>query len=212
MKLLLTTLFCAFSLIPAPAAIWEFDLGGLAGSGLLGGNVIDNRADSFAWGKEVGHNEIPGILYDDVSNTLEFHVGWGSHEVINGIQLAGQYVTSALYGPAAIDENAAQALYSFDTSNGYVPTINDPTGRTGFIHARVQLVDLAGYSVAQQEADLLGSRFYFSIISTAYETGEIRGQLLAVVPEPQHYALLTGALLLATAFVRRKMKISTANP
>lgn len=203
MKPFLGSLVCALSLLSSHAAIWEFDVGGLAGPGLLGGNVIDNRADSFASGKEVGHNEIPGILYDDVSNVLEFHVGWGSHEIVKGTQLMGQYISSALYGPAAINENSSQALYSFDTSNGYVPTIDDPTGRTAFIHARIQLTDLPNYTIAQQEADLLGSRIYFSINSTAYETGEIRGQLLAVVPEPEHYAAFAGLALLGFAGYRR---------
>ena len=211
MKLLVATLLCSAMAAPAQGAIWEIDLGGLAGEGLLGGNVIDNRADSGATGKEVGHNEIPGILYDDAANALEFHVGWGSHEIVKGRDLAGQYLTSALFGPASISENASQALYSFDSSNGYVPTVNDPTGRIGFIHARVQLVDLPGYTVAQQEADLLASRFYFSISSTAYETGEIRGQLLAAVPEPKEYALMTGAVLLGFAMLRRRKLVSTSS-
>jgi hypothetical protein len=129
MKLLSAALLFATSLIPVHSAIWEFDLGGLAGAGLQGGNVVDNRADSFAWGIEVGHNEIPGILYDDVNNVLEFHVGWGAHEVV----------------------------------------------------------------------------------STAYDTGEIRGQLLAVVPEPRHYALITGALLLGVALSKRIKSARTSS-
>jgi hypothetical protein len=125
--------------------------------------------------------------------------------------LAGQYISSALHGPAAIDQNSSQTLYSFDSSNGYVAPSIDPTGRTGFVHARVQLVDLPGYTVAQQEADLLGSKFYFSIVSTAYDTGEIRGQLLAVVPEPRHYALITGALLLGVALSKRIKSARTSS-
>ena len=210
MKLLQKGLLLAALLSSTHAAIWEFDLGGLAGVGLQGGNVIDNKADSFARGKEVGHNEIPGILYDDVANVLEFHVGWGRHEVIKGEQLHGLYVSSALYGPAAINENATQSLYSFDLSNGLTPISGDPD-RSAFIHSRIQLVDLPGYTVAQQEADLLGSRFYFSVASTTYENGEIRGQLLAVVPEPEHYALITGALLFSFAcFKNRKVSSTTS--
>jgi hypothetical protein len=207
MKALFLSLL-SVSIVACHSAIWEFDVGGVMGPGLLGGNEIDSLPNSPASGREVGHNEIPGILYDDVQKTLEFHVGWGVHEVTQGVQLAGQYISSALYGPAAIDQNASRGpLYSFDTSNGYMPA-NDPTGRTGFVHARVQLVDLQGYSVAQQQADLLSSLWYFNIISTAYETGEIRGQLLNLssVPEPRHYALLSGGALLAFAAVRNKLR------
>lgn len=179
-------------------------MGGAAGSGLLGGNMVDALPDSFASGKEVGHNEIPGILYDDVLNVLEFHVGWGDHEVVKGRSLAGQYLSSGLYAPASIYENAPGPLYTFDSSNGYVAPSSEPTGRTGFIHAQVQLVDFEGYSVAQQEADLLGNRFYFSILSTAYEGGEIRGNLLRVIPEPSDYALCTAVLLLGVAGYHRR--------
>lgn len=210
MRLLYLGLIGTSLLSGTQAAIWEFDVGGLAGSGLLGGNVVDTRADSFASGKEVTFNEVPGIIYNDESKILEFHVGWGVHEVVNGTQLAGQYVSSALYGPAEMNENAPRALYSFDSSNGYIPA-NDPTGRTGFIHAQVQLVDLEGYSVAQQQADLLGSRFYFSINSTAYETGEIRGQLLKTVPEPQHAALATALLLAGGAALRMRKKAQSSH-
>src|SRR5688572_30234054 len=107
MKLLLASVFCAAPLISSQGAIWEIDLGGLAGEGLHGGNVVDSRSDSFASGKEVGHNEIPGILYDDAANVLEFHVGWGAHEVVNGTPMSGQYISSAIHGPAAMNENAS---------------------------------------------------------------------------------------------------------
>jgi hypothetical protein len=206
MKALLSGLL-SVSIVASQSAIWEFDVGGPGGPGILGGNEIDSQPNSFASGIEVGYHEVPGIVYDDVQKTLEFHVGWGAHEAIKGTSLMGNYVSSALYGPATMDQNAAQPLYSFDSSNGYIP-VNDSNGRSGFVHARVQLVELDGYSIAQQQADLLGSRWYFNILTTAYETGEIRGQLLNLssVPEPRHYALASGAALLVFAGVRRKTR------
>jgi hypothetical protein len=207
MKFLIGGLISLALIGKAEAAIWEFDLGGLGGSGLLGANEVDNLPNSFASGKEIGHNEIPGILYDDEQKVLEFHVGWGSHEVVQGANLTGQYLTSGLFGPATMSQNAPQALYTFDTSNGYVVTSNDPTGRTGFIHARVQLVDMGTYTVAAQEADLLGSRFYFNIMSTAFESGEIRGQLLSVIPEPAEYASVAAGALLVTGMLHRRWKL-----
>ena len=206
MKSLLHVLICAFLVVNSRAAIWEFDLGGLAGPGLLGGNEVDSLPDSFGAGIEVGHNEIPGILYDDVANRLEFHVGWGEHEVVKKTSLLGQYLSSGLFGPAAMNENAPRVLYSFDTSNGYIP-MNSSGGKTGFIHASLTLLDLEGYSIAQQEADLLGSRWYFNIMSTAYEAGEIRGQLLRVVPEPEQYATLAGIALVAVGVCLRWRKV-----
>ena len=207
MKLMLLHAFvCVFFVLNSRAAIWEFDVGGLAGAGLLGGNEVDSLPDSFGAGIEVGHNEIPGILYDDVANRLEFHVGWGEHEIVRKTPLYGLYASSGLFGPAAINENAERMVYGFDTSNGYM-LMNDSGGKSGFIHASLTLVDLPGYSIAQQEADLLGSRWYFNIMSTAYETGEIRGQLLRVVPEPEQYATVAGLVLVGVGIFLRRRKI-----
>lgn len=205
MKSLPLLLLCTLS-ATSEGAIWEIDLGGKIGDGILGGNVVQTRPSSFASGKEVGFNEIPGILYDDVSNILEFHVGWGSDPIVGGTQLNGQYLSSGLYAPASMYENAPFALYTFDTSNGYRSVGGEPTGRSGFINTQVQLVDLPGYTVAQQEADLLGSKFYFSISTTAFESGEIRGQLLTAVPEPEHYAMFAGMALLGFAGYRKFKK------
>jgi hypothetical protein len=192
------------SVVAGHGAIWEIDLGGKGGEGLLAANEVGSPASSIATGKELSYYEVPGIVYDDVAKALEFHVGWGSHETVNGAQLAGQYISSSLYGPATMNQNATRSLYSFDTSNGLFVG-GDYSGRTALVHARVQLVDLQGYSIAQQEADLLGSRWYFNVISTAYENGEIRGQLIAV-PEPRHYASASAIALLAFAAIRRKIQ------
>jgi hypothetical protein len=205
MKVLLRALICVVLLANSRAAIWEFDLGGLAGEGILGGNEVDSLPDSFAAGIEIAHIEVPGIQYDDVAKRLEFHVGWGDHPVVRKTPLFGLYDSSGLFGPAAMNENAERMVYGFDTSNGYIP-MNDTGGKSGRIHASFTLVDLPGYSVAQQEADLLGSRWYFNIMSTAYETGEIRGQLLRVVPEPEQYALVAGVALVGAGIVLRRRR------
>jgi hypothetical protein len=193
------------SVVAGQGAIWEIDLGGKGGEGLLAANEVGSPASSIATGKELSYNEIPGIIYDDVAKALEFHAGWGNHPTVNGAQLAGQYLSSALYGPATMNENAARALYSFDTSNGLMTVGGDFSGRSALLHTRVQLVDLQGYSIEQQEADLLGSRWYFNVISTAFENGEIRGQLMSV-PEPAHYASASAVSLLAFAAIRRKFR------
>ena len=186
------------------AAIWEIDLGGVQAAGLLGGNVIDSLPNSFASGKEVSFNEVPGILYDDAANALELHVGWGIHETVQGAELHGLYHSSGLYGPAPINGNAPGALYSFDITSGYT-SVNGPDGKSGFVHARVLLADIGSYTVAQQEADLLQSRWYFMVNSTTYESGEIRGQLLTAIPEPKSYAVVTGLALLMAFIGRRKL-------
>jgi hypothetical protein len=195
------------SVLSSLGAIWQFDLGGKAGDGIMAGNEVDSLPDSFATGRELPFNEIPGILYDDVAKTLEFHVGWGSHEVVQGLPLGGQYISSALYGPAGPNENSPNALYSFTLDSGYRPA-NDPSGRTGFVDSRITLIPIGGYTVAAQQADLLNSLWYFNIVTTAYETGEIRAQLLAGIPEPVHSVPLSALVLLATAVLWRNQKKS----
>lgn len=209
-KVILTSIACG-TLLSTHGAIWQFDLGGAAGPGILGGNEIDALPNSFATGRELPFNEIPGILYNDVAKTLEFHVGWGAHEVVQGISLAGQYISSALYGPATASENSANALYSFTASSGYRPA-NDPSGRSGFIDTQITLQAIGGYSVAEQEADLLSSKWYFNIVTTAYDTGEIRAQLLTGIPEPATATSLAAVTLLAVAVANKLRKKSKVTP
>jgi hypothetical protein len=92
------------------------------------------------------------------------------------------YPTGAgIYGPAAPGQNGPLI---FDLSGYYHPVINPPPGTYG------------GYSYAgglsltsQQISDLEAGLWYVNFVSSAYPSGEIRGQIVPV-PEPSTWALM----------------------
>ena len=212
------TLFAACATISTQAAIWEFDLGPaiIEPFGLNGANERPLPTASPATGGEIkDHDSNNYINYNTETKALELHFGWGSHPSLDyggptGTDLTANLSGLHIHGPADVN-NATGVLYNLlslaaSTTNPgegfYDPNGN---GRSGAIDLTVQLVEgVGGYSIAQQEAQLLGNNWYINIHSEGqYSGGEIRGQLLYVIPEPQHYAALAGVALLGFAGYRR---------
>lgn len=216
------TLFAACATISTQAAIWEFDLGPAIGPfGLNGANERPVPAATPATGAEIkDHDSNNFINYNTATKALELHFGWGNDPALDYGGATGTDLTAALsgihiHGPADVN-NAAGVLYDLlslaaaatDPGEGYYNPDGD--GRSGAIDLTVQLVEgTGGFSVAQQEAQLLGNNWYINIHSVGpFSGGEIRGQLLYVIPEPEHYAALAGAALLGFAGYRRFKKSS----
>lgn len=128
-----------------------------------------------------------GVLtLDDVTHVLDFAF------VVTSILFEGPESISQIHGPAAVGANG--------------PAIADlPDGSLKF--GSLDLTLLAACSgapaLAQCESDLKAGLWYI-LVSTdepGFPTGEVRGQILPVVPEPSSLALgvvgLTGLLLFA---------------
>jgi hypothetical protein len=61
---------------------------------------------------------------------------------------------------------------------------------------------LSGFTIEQQEAQLLAGKWYINVHSSFLPTGEIRGQLVPV-PEPRTYGMVAAIALLAFAICRK---------
>lgn len=196
-KLLFLAAACAA--ISTQAAIWEFDLGpAVGGFGLNGANERPTPSGSPATGLELtGSVTGNDIQYNDTTKELEINLGWGSHPDVGGTDLQSDYLSSHVHGPATTEQSAG-VRYSLE--GGYSPA--NTGGRSGFVELVITLADQTGYTVAQQEADLLAGLWYVNIHSTVLTGGEIRGQLIAI-PEPEHYAAFAGLALLGFAGYRR---------
>ena len=201
------------------AQIWEFDLGGLAGSGLRGGNEPGVATPSPATGGELNQNfpgDFPSITYNVATRQLRVPIGWGSD---NGfVDLTGTYSAWHIHGAVASNpgddvndyftRNAPPLPYTFNVPQDQS---TDGSRRTASIDQTFLLTDLTIggnlYTVDQQVADLKAGRWYINVHSTPnYGGGEIRGQLLYVIPEPQHYAAIAGVALLGFAGYRKYRK------
>ncbi len=227
-KLIFITAACVTSLT-VQAQILEFDLGGLGGPGLTGASEPGAVVPSSASGGELKANfpgSYPSINYNFATKQLQIPIGWGTE---NGFtDLTGDFTAWHIHGPvASVDGDDVNDYFSRSTSPlpGYGAAWVNPNDQTGDGSRRdasfntiITLVDqtLNGspYTVAQQEQDLRDGRWYINVHSNGewdngagqtgtYAGGEIRGQLLYVIPEPEHYAALAGMALLGFAGYRR---------
>ena len=156
--------------------------------GLRPGN--QNPAVVGGTGGEVG----AGISYDDVSNLLTIHVGWGSGQGFTN--LTGNAIAGHLHGPT---------------------TDSPPLAYTEHAGVDVPLDGLAGWNAsatngglndsvtltAGQENTLLAGKYYMNVHTGVNGNGEIRGQLV-VVPEPTSATLLLCGSGLALRRRRRR--------
>lgn len=182
--------------MPAGAAVMQFDLVGKEGTGLLAKNENSPvLGDPPGSGGEVG----VGISYDDVANVLTLSIGWGSG---NGfVNLTGTATGGHIHGPTistgtdSFLENT-NVKYPLDSLAGW----NSSASAGGFIGT---------VSIAQDdEALLLAGRFYINIHTDTpglNPSGEIRGNLVPV-PEPQTYALVLAGLGLIGFAARHRLR------
>ena len=156
--------------------------------GLAAPNAVGQPA-SPATGNEVGL----GITFDDVTKELSWDIGYGSD--FGFIDLAGDWTNAHIHGPIAVQfpsPNTGAGVRVPITPN--IPGISLRTGR------------LTGSAVlsAEDEGSLLNNLLYINIHSQFAGGGEIRGQLVPVVPEPTTVLLLVlGIAVSMSGRVRR---------
>jgi len=157
--------------INGQAATFEFDLQGVAGTGLLPGNEPGSLTGGT--GGEIG----AGILYDSTANLLTLNVGWGSAFGFTDLSSAAN--NSHIHGPTAANNGngftqTAGVLFNLARSSSAV------SGGT-FTTPPILLTEA-------QEADLLNGKYYINIHTVNNPGGELRG-FLVPVPEPSTLAL-----------------------
>jgi hypothetical protein len=147
----------------------NFDLTGVAGTGLLPGN--EPGSITGGTGGEIG----PGITFDPATSNLNIQVGWGS---ANGfVDLTSAANNSHLHGPTATN-NGNGFTQTAGVAFNLTRSSDLPTGGT-----ISQTLNLNGTQVA----NLFDGKFYINIHTVTNGGGEMRGFL---VPVPQK-AILT---------------------
>jgi uncharacterized repeat protein (TIGR02543 family) len=189
------------AVVPANAALIQFDLTGKAGTGLLGGNESPAVSGGGSGGK-VG----AGIFLDTVTGGLTLNAGWGT---ANGFaNLTGSATGFHIHGPTASNngngftENAA-VLFDLIGLAGVNPTAN-----AGGIFS--QTITLT----AAQQTNLLNGKCYINAHTAANGGGEIRGFLVwpgiypaltiitngngSIIPGSGNYVIGSNVVLTAT--------------
>src|SRR5207247_7465514 len=105
----------------AQATVFNVDLNGKAGPGLLPGNENPTVGPPAGSGGEFG----PGLSYDNVTKNLSIDVAWGS---VNGFtDLSGNAIAGHIHGPTAhppplsLNESAG-VMIPLDTLPGWNPS------------------------------------------------------------------------------------------
>lgn len=140
------------------------------------------------------------IHYDTGNNQLTFSIPFSN--------LSSGALTAAIKGPADITTGGAPVLY--DLTSGYLSGAGATSGSitSPGIGGTLTLTpnpNGSGLSIAQQENDLNNGLWYIELTSQNFQFGEIRGNLTPI-PEPSHYAALTGLALAGYVAIRRTMR------
>ncbi len=171
----------------ASAAIIQFDISPLSfgdnTTGLSGPNETPSNASS-ATGNEIG----PGISLDNSNGNLTLNFAYGS--ALGFVDLLGNYSDSHIHKGA--DNVAGPVIFP-------IGGLHTPVGPKSGMYAGV----IPGLSGAQQ-ADLLANLYYINIHSSIFGGGEIRGQLVQVVPEPGSVMLLLSGAAAVLGLRRRR--------
>ena len=203
MRFISKLLFVAAAAAPLAslATVFTFDLQGKGGFGLLPGNEnfpVNGPAGS---GGELGS----GILFDDVTNVLSVHVGWGAGNGftnLNGNASAAHIHWSGTnVNNLSIVGNAAFLVSgNFIVSLDNVAFNYNNSSSAGLIHGTTVLSD-------KHETALFNGQLYINVHTAPNNGfGEIRGNLVnaTAIPEPSAFAAFAGLAGLALAASRRR--------
>jgi hypothetical protein len=205
----LTALLAAapFGVQPSFAAIRQIDISPSAAAAANLGTVIypgdhapgldasneSNQPNSPATGGELG----TGVRYDDVSNQLTIDFGYGS--AFGFVDLASDWASPLIH----IHGNGTNtAQFPNPNTNAGVTVdlfpLHTPSGtRSGRVTGTVALT-------ATQEQWLFNNQMYFNVHSVQNGGGEVRGQLVVVIPEPGAVCLALAAAAPLLGLARRR--------
>ena len=152
-------------------------------------NAVGQPASS-ATGDEIGS----GITFDTVTKLLSFDIGYGSDHGL--IDLLGNFSAAHIHGPVAVQ---------FPSPNIGAPIL---IGLPHTVGSSTQTGKFTGSTalIAADETSLLNNLLYVNIHSSFAAGGEIRGQLVPVVPEPSTIILAAIGLVGLAAFGWRRRK------
>jgi hypothetical protein len=81
------------------------------------------------------------------------------------------------------------------------------TGVGGTFSGKWDLGEGNSTTLTAQLPNILAGRAYINFHTTQFTGGEIRGNIVAAVPEPETYALMLGGLAIVTGVARRRVRL-----
>ena len=185
LKACLTLTIFVFASASSQAALFDYNLIGTAGPGLLPGN--EPGAITGGTGGEIGL----GIRLDDLgdldpnTNTLKISVGWGSSQGFTNLSSLAN--NSHIHGPTPANNGSG-----FTQTTGVFFTL---TRSSDAVTGGTIIQDITGFT-ATNVTDLNNGKFYINLHTANNGGGEMRG-FIVPVPEPTTVSMAAlGALAL----------------
>jgi len=198
-------LFCIIaSASSLNAALFNLDLQGNAGFGLLPGNEVGSNTPvdpgpntSTSFGGEIGS----GFVLDTTANTLEFAFDF---TLTGGSTLAD--VASGIHLHLVSDSSDpfnSTGPIGFNLNAGTDPNIALNQGPVAIGATGGTLAGLISNLTPGEEQDFLDGNYYVNIHTNNFSGGELRAN---VVPEPSVYGVVIGFIALGVVSYRRRQK------
>ena len=153
------------------------------------------------------------FLLNDAMNAMTFEA------MVNNIDFTGSQTTDVNdnlvaahihAGPMAVPGSNGPVVWGFfgtpfndDAPNDVVVT-PFASGVGGTVTGKWDLLEGNNTTLKEQLPNILAGRSYINFHTTQFPGGEVRGQIVAAVPEPETYALMLGGLAALGAIVRRR--------
>ena len=153
------------------------------------------------------------FVLNDAMNTLTFEA------VVNNIDFTGSQTADANdnlvaahihAGATAVPGSNGPVVWGFfgspfnDNAPNDVVTTPFATGTGGTISGKWDLLEGNNTTLKEELPNIFAGRSYINFHTTQFPGGEVRGRILAAVPEPETYALMLGGLALLATVARRR--------
>jgi hypothetical protein len=162
------------------------------------------RPASFGNATFVLNDAMNALTFEAVVNNIDFT---GSQTADPNDNLAAAHIHA---GAAALPGSNGSVVWGFfgspfnDNAPNDVVTTAFASGTGGTISGKWDLLEGNNTTLKEQLPNIFAGRSYINFHTTQFPGGEVRGQILAAVPEPETYGLMLGGLALLATVVRRR--------
>jgi len=162
------------------------------------------RPASFGTATFVLNDAMNAMTFEAMVSNIDF-TGTQTADVNDNLVAAHIHAS-----PTALPGSNASVVWGFfgmpfnDSAPNDVVVTPFASGVGGTVSGKWDLLEGNNTTLKEQLPSILAGRSYINFHTTQFASGEVRGQIVAAVPEPETYALMLGGLAALGAVARRR--------